>query len=255
MLQRLRFLTLYGLMLCCLMGTSAVAKPHHFELQMDEQIHAATASIAPIPNKKQASTSTSTSISKVPSIQTPVEQSFQLWWLLAVPCLLLLIALGWLLGSYVERRNQRPLKNSPRIMKKEDSLPASMDNKEPHLQTVQLSTPQTIKRTPHESAEPFDMLDVHKAYRCFLFSRYDKMFSILEQAFRYDPYDMMPYLMSMRILSESEDELLDLKRLLRTALFLLYSKKPETWKEVAQHGREWLPEWEDWSHDKMKKSA
>ncbi|MDQ6953110.1 MAG: hypothetical protein Q9M15_06265 [Mariprofundaceae bacterium] len=70
---------------------------------------------------------------------------------------------------------------------------------------------------------------------------------ILEQAFRYDPYDLTPYLMSIRIMSESERPLPDLGRLLRTGVFLLRTKNPKLWKELSQNGHEYLPDWEDWS--------
>ena len=91
------------------------------------------------------------------------------------------------------------------------------------------------------------MLDVHKAYRCFLFERDKKMLMILEQAFRYDPYDLTPYLMSIRIMSESKRPLPDLGRLLRTGVFLLRTKNPKLWKDLSQHGHEHLPDWKDWS--------
>ncbi|MDQ6995339.1 MAG: hypothetical protein Q9M18_07065 [Mariprofundaceae bacterium] len=71
-----------------------------------------------------------------------------------------------------------------------------------------------ITKPKHEPAIPFDMLDIHKAYRCFL--------------------------------SESDRSLPQLERLFRTGIFLLRSKKNNLWKEVSKQGMESLPNWKDW---------
>jgi len=271
---------------------------HHFELQMDEQIHAPIIPLAiPLKENSKKENTQKSSEPHVQALVKPVAQAtsqieqvapisssnihFQLWWLIAIPVLLMLIGLGWFLGQYMEQRGQhdkrKPSKEpwieeqhqaakaaSQAAVKKADSQTESPQTPQeqpqlqtvqttfttkpdPQLQTIQMNAIKEKKRIRHEPAQPFDMLDIHKAYRCFLFSRDEKMMSILEQAFRYDPYDLTPYLMAIRILSESDREIPDLERLLRTALFLLRNKKQKLWKEVSQEGREKLPKWDDWN--------
>ncbi|MDQ6974026.1 MAG: hypothetical protein Q9M10_04005 [Mariprofundaceae bacterium] len=235
MLQRLMLFTLSALS-CVMILTSAEA----FELTMDEQLP------AHVPSAVTAVQQNNIAIHASSPVITQHTPSLQWWWLLAIPAVLLLIGIGWLLGLYMERRTQaQSMQNKE---KREEEKPLA----QPKLPQEKNESPSHLKTTKHDPSMTFDMLDVHKAYRCFLFTRDESMLNILEQAFRYDPYDLNPYLMSIRILSESERPLPHLERLLRTGIFLLRSKNKHVWKEVSQHGKEFLPTWNDWFETEHK---
>ncbi|MDQ6990893.1 MAG: hypothetical protein Q9M11_04085 [Mariprofundaceae bacterium] len=67
-----------------------------------------------------------------------------------------------------------------------------------------------------------------------------KILAILEQAFRYDPDDSNPYLMSICIVSESAHPLPHLEYLFRMGIFLLRSKRNNLWKEILLTWGDWL---------------
>ena len=186
------------------------------------------------------------------SLQSPIEptpskQQLQWWWLLLIPALLLCMLAGWFLGQYKERRQHHHDSDAPK------ALPVIT----PEINTKNVA--QTQKKSIHQQKayqpkHEVQTLDVYKAYRFFLFRKYDDAIKILHDVYQLDPFDANPYLMSIRILSESERPLPELERLLKTGAFLIRNKHPALWQEVASSGREFLPDWDLWDNDR-KQSA
>ena len=160
--------------------------------------------------------------------------SFQLWWLAGIPSIFMLMGLGWLLARTLEQQKR---------------------GKEVHAIAPTNETPSTITHAPHHNSyrpsrsdHNFDLLDTRLAYHYFSFGKIDAMLEIMQQAYRYDPFDLHLYQLSIRMLSESEQAIPELETLLRTGLFLLRSKRPSLWRAVAQIGAKKLPTFEDWNH-------
>ena len=229
----------YALVLCFCFACSAYA----LDLRLDEHIsHSQLAE--PVASKPVTELEQGSMVKHTSALR-------QLWWLLPVCAFFLLF--GWLFRYWQDRRSE---KAHARV----EVQPASLDDMEvaavraAEIRTAVQSSQQVKSRSSKKrrvrDTEPdpqFDHAELKKVYIYHRLGKKQEVMDIMNLAFRHDPFDFSIYDISMRILAESDEELPELQRLFQTGLFLLRSKRPMLWKEVAVKGRALLPDLEDWS--------
>jgi len=212
------------------------------ELTLDERI--------PHSQKKEPTSPPQKNVAIPPETATytpamPVKETadFHFWWLLLLPAILCTLCLGWFIGHI---KNQKKSPQEPAFFKysTHKKRTTSKDEKSLSQKTKQRQNARKKQINPDDI---FDFSDLNKAYSNHRFGRKKDMLDIMHKAFKHDPFDLNIYIISLTILSESDEPSLELTRLLRTGLFLLRTKRPFIWEEVAKKGRDLMPDLEDWS--------
>jgi len=239
---------LYLLLTC--MAFSSVG--HATELKLDERMPVSALSM-------QASSKTELllNLEKPQRLQVQGDEhsAFQTWWLLLIPAFLFFTYLGWLCAHWVaQRREQQPTFPTEKIVSLNDMEKKvdEVSQRRVEVEHAQVKKPKrerkVLRKRVCNSDEEigFDVNDLNKAYSYHFFGKSKEMLELMQRAYKYDPFDLNLYIVSMKILSESDKPSESLIRLLRTGLFLLRTKRPMIWKEVTKHGKQFLPDLEDW---------
>ncbi|MDQ6954139.1 MAG: hypothetical protein Q9M20_01680 [Mariprofundaceae bacterium] len=172
---------------------------------------------------------------------------FHLWWLLLLPAVLLALCLGWFIGHFKNQQENRPKKLVMRQAAQKNNHALIAKSIKKKNDRSQLKRRQSVRRKSLQAEVVFDFSELNKAYNCHRFGRHQDMMEIMHRAFKYDPFDLNIYILSLTILAESDEPSIELTRLLRTGLFLLRTKRPFVWEDVAEKGRDLMPDLEDWS--------
>jgi len=220
---------------------------HATELKLDEQVPVSQLS-------KPAVSDDVSKVSKVEKleylpIQSDAQEKVRYWWLLII-CMFFLVVAGGIIYWLGYKKNERkePLDIQPTDLEGVESavLRAAAIRKlvkESQAKT-ELSSEGYVSSS--DASNIFRHEDLKKAYKYHKIGKQKKVMEIMNLAFRYDAFDFSIYAMSMRILAESDKGFPELERLLKTGLFLLRTKRPVLWKEVALKGNHLLPDLEDW---------
>jgi len=90
------------------------------------------------------------------------------------------------------------------------------------------------------------MSDLKKAYNFHRYGMYDKVITLMSEAYIEAPYSIEVYRVSMKILAEAENPPIELQRMFQAGVSMLFQKHPRIWLAISKEGERLVPRLENW---------